>query len=448
MSKTKTVVRDTVYSVLGFAKDERYRILVVSLFVGLVIRFILMPISSSPFDVGEGWAAIIDSYYANDDLYTSGWYLYPPIWGYILSITGNFTQVIGMTSFGDVFAVYGDKFNCIGYNYITNLQFNTIVKIPGVLFDVATGWAIYKIAYRLSSDIRKSCICFALWFLCPLVIMSSSMLCMFDSIIVFLIVVSILTFLDKRYFTTGVMIALGTLTKFFPLILAPFMVAYVLSDRSETMKARIIKILYALAGFLLTFVIVYLPVLLTGEFGDSITFITMRTDEATSGFQRLPTFNNIVHYLPLIAVEYLVMFAYMLFTKKDRDKVFLWMMVLIFVPIFALPGVSYTPTYGIILLPAVVILYCMKGKISAIPWLALLVFPLHGICHYWGQFFYPLGAFTNIVELSSIPEQMYNSTIYDGILWSMCLSGFAFVAVLAYYLWKRSIMEVNIVVQD
>ena len=431
--------------VLGLFSDKRYRIALYSFVIGMVIRFILIPITSSPFDEGEGWVAIIDGFYSGDDLYSSGWYLYPPIWGYVLSIIGEIAQLFGMTSFGDVFAIYGDKFNCIGYNYVTTLEFNTLIKTPALIFDVLTGLAIYRLAYRLTKDIRKSCVCFAAWFLCPVVIVSSTCLAMFDSIIVLLIVLSMVTFLEKRYFMTGVLVALGALTKFFPLMMTPVMAAYILSDRSLPMKARIRNLIHPLIGMVIIFVLVYLPVLINGQLIDSLTFITMRSDSAVNnGFSFAPTFNNLIYYSPLILLEYILLMRFVIRSKEeDRETTILWALLLSFVPIFALPFVSYTPTYGIVLVPSFVILYCLKGDIAWWAWLSLLVFPLHGILHYWGQMFYPLAAFTDIVDFSSLQQEFPIFPIYVFVTFIMCLSGFSFAWIYFKFRKNKELMEVD-----
>ena len=422
--------------------DSTYRIFIVSLIVGLAIRFVLIPITSSPFDEGEGWVAIIDSFYAGEDLYTSGWYLYPPIWGYILSIIGEIAQFLNISSFGEVFSIYGDKFNCIGYCFVTTLEFNILVKMPAFVFDLLTGYAIYRLAFRITKDVKKSCISFAIWFLCPVVIISSACLAMFDSIIVFLIVASIIAFLEKRYFITGIFVAFGIFTKFFPILMTPVMIAYILSEKEEPMKKRIMNVIYPFIAMVLVFIVVYAPVLINGEFMDSLTFITMRSESAAnSGFTLVPTFNNIIYYVPLIIVEYLLLMLFMIKSnEKNRSINLLWAIMLSFVPIFALPFVSYTPTYGIVLIPSIVILYCLKGKIAWVPWIALLTFPIHGIMHYWGQMIYPLAAFTDVVDLSVLQQEFPIHELYVIVIALMCLSGISFICVMYHY-WKNDELQ-------
>ena len=406
--------------------------------VGLVIRLILMPITSSPFDIGEGWAAIIDGFYSGDDLYSSGWYIYTPIWGYILALVGELCQLLGLTSFGDVFLVYGDKFNCIGYNYVTNLEFNFLVKIPGLIFDILSSWAAYRLAYTITKDEKRSSIVFLAVFLCPMIIQSSSMLGMFDSIMLFFMLSSIHSFIEKRYVTASILLAFGAFTKMFAIILAPIMLIYVLFDKNNDLGIRLKQATICVAVFFIVALVLYIPVIMTDSLKESLMFIYMRSSYVVpSDFYAHPDFKNIKVYLPAIIVMEIVMYAVTATSYGHKQETILWVLMLCMVPFFMFPFVCFTPTYGVVLIPAFVLLYSMKGNIAWIPWLVLIVFPIHGIAHYWCQFFYPLGAFTDLVSLESLPQYMGNGAIYTLIQQIMFLSGFVYVLVLFYYLRKK-----------
>jgi Predicted integral membrane protein len=410
------------------------------LIVGLVIRFVFMPITSSPFDIGAGWVAIIEGTYSGDTIYESGWYFYPPVWGYILSIISGVADLIGMGSFGSVFtSIYDGQVLTIGHGLLTNLEFNFLVKIPALIFDVLAGLAAYEIVKRLTGDQKKAVIGFALWFLAPVVVMSSSILGMFDSIMMFLMMFSLLTFMDKKYFLTGTLVSIAFFTKIFAIFLIPVMVAYIISERDLSVKERYMNLLRASLGFALVGALIYLPAILTGEFTESLTFFTMRGDmyADSGGFQFSPTFNNVFFYFPFLIVVYLAIFGYMFTRKREREKTFLWMVILSIIPMFALPFVAYTPTYGITLLPAVLLLFSFKGKIAYIPWLLLFLFPLHGILHYWETLFYPLAAFTDLLDINNIVERFPNGFIYNLVNWLIFLPGMSIAIITAHYVAKK-----------
>ena len=79
-----------------------------------------------------------------------------------------------------------------------------------------------------------------------------------------------------------------------------------------------------------------------------------------------------------------------------------------------------------------------------IPWVALFIFPLHGIAHYWGQMFYPLGAFTGLVDLSSLPQIIQPYFFYDLFVYTMCISGISIIAVFVYCIRKHTLLDGDI----
>ena len=407
------------------------------LIIGLAIRFVFMPITSSPFDIAAGWVAVTDGIYAGDTIYSSGWYFYPPIWGQLLSVTGVIGDFFGAGSFGDVFpSIYLHERLTIGYGFLTELGYNFFIKVPAVIFDVLAAWAGYALVKRLTGDQKKAVIGFALMFLAPVVIMSSAMLNMFDSIMIFLMLLSLLTFMDERYFLTGIILSLAVFTKVFALLIIPLMLMYVLSNREITLNERAKRIIYALGGFLLITLLVYLPTILSGEFMDSLWFLTSR-GSSYGGFSTNPDFSNIFFFLPIIAVMYISAIIIMLLRKTEREKTFLWLVVLCLTMMFIFPFVSYTPTYGIVMLPAILIMYSLKGNIAIIPWILLIFFPLHGLLHYWECMFYPLAAFTGFVDMESVVERFPSGGIYYTVQMLMSSAGMVMMAIMTHYLIKK-----------
>ena len=415
-----------------WAKARNMIILI--LIVGLIIRFVLMPISASPQDIAV-WAAFNDSIFSGDTIYEAGRNWYPPIWGYFLSVIGAFTNLAGMGSFGDVFTtVYTGSPLVLQYGFLTNLSYTAIVKIPAVIFDILGALGAYLLVKKLTGDQKKAVIGFALWFLAPVVIMSSSVLNMFDSIMVTLMIFSLLTFMNRKYLLAGMLLALAVYTKMFAAVLIPIMIAYLISEREITPNERVKNILIAIAGFLIVTAIVYLPTILGGEFSDSINFFTAR-HESYSGFSTGGGLGNFFFYIPILAVAYTAIFAIMFLRKTEREKTFLWLTVVSIVLIFSLPLVSYTPTYGITMLPAILILYSLKGKIALIPWALTILFPIHGMLHYMGTLLYPLGA-AGAVNFADV-SLLVHSTIYNLVLIAMPIAGMSVIAIFVYYLTMK-----------
>ena len=418
-----------------FNRWEKARnVIILILIAGLAVRFILMPLTSSPPDIAV-WAAINDGIYSGDTIYGVGHNCYPPIWGYVLSVIGALTNLAGMGSFGDVFvASYADHALTLYTGFLTNLIYTTIVKIPGVIFDILGSLGAYLLVKRITGDQKKAVMGFALFFLAPVVIMSSSVLNMFDSMMITLMIFSLLTFMDRKYLLTGILLALAVYTKVFALLMIPIMVAYMASDREISINERMKNILFAAIGFVAVTVIVYLPTILAGEFIDSIYFLTVRMDDY-SGFVDSPGYNRIFFFFPMIIAVIVAMFVIMFIRKTEREKTFFWLTIVSISLMFSFPLISYTPTYGITLLPAILLLYSLKGKIALIPWGLTIAFPLHGICHYGGTLLYPMGA-AGMIDLANftVPVDGFIPGLVIGL---MSTAGMALIIITLYYVMKK-----------
>lgn len=411
--------------------------LTLTLVLGLVIRLIFIPFTSSPFDVGAGWTAIIQELYAGNSLYDAELYKYTPIWGYILSIIAYIANLLNMASFGEMFTtIYPSTELTFGYGFISNPEFNILLKIPALIFDILSGFAFYRLVMDITGDKKKSEIAFALWFLCPVVISSSAILCMFDSMMVYFMIESIIFFRRKNMLLAGIFIMLSILTKAFSAILLPLMIAYILSEHGVSIKIRLKNLTIAIGGGLLIFLLVYIMPITSGEFLDSLWFLTSRADtySGNGGFSITQlSFNNIFFYLPLIVATITLSCILMCLIKSNRDKIFLILTIVNSSIMFCFPFVSYTPTYGVALLLPIILLYAIDGKIAYIPWFLTIMFTLHGIAHYWETYFYSLAAFTDLLDVPDIVEHMNNENVYNAILYLMSSAGFAIMVIVLWH---------------
>ena len=234
----------------------------------------------------------------------------------------------------------------------------------------------------------------------------------------------------------GVFIMLSILTKAFSALLLPLMIAYVLSERHLCVGERLRNLGTAVLGGLIVFLAVYIMPLLSGEFSDSLWFLTSRSDSYASGGGFSMTsisFNNIFFFMPVAIAIVVLACAAMCLSKKDRDRTFLIMTVIITSVMFCFPFVSYTPTYGIVLTLPVILLYVLNGRIAFVPWALTAVFVLHGIAHYWETFFYPLAAFTGLLDVADVVESMGNGTVYGTIQLLMSSAGFVIMVIMLVY---------------
>lgn len=402
------------------------------LVAGLAVRLVLIPFTSSPFDVSAGWVAVIEEIYAGDSLYDADLYKYTPVWGYILAVAAGAADLLGMSSFGSPFTdIYLERELTFGYCYITDPGFNILIKTPALVFDVLTAFSAYRLVRDISGDDRKAEIGFAMWFLCPVVILSSAVLCMFDSIMIFFMIESIVAFRHRRYGLAGALLAVSILTKAFPAVILPLMAVYVLSERGTPPPKRARNLAAAVLGFAAVLLLMYWPLIANGELADSLWFLSSRGDSYSDiGFDRNNlSFNNIFFWMPAIAAVLLGSCALMALRREERERTFLALVIVSLSVVFCFPYVSYTPTYGIVMVPAVLILYALEGRVAWLPWALTSFFVLHGIAHYWCTALYPLAAWWDGMDIASLHEYMGDGDLYDGILYCMSSAGLSLMAI-------------------
>lgn len=410
--------------------------IVLTLLIGLVVRFILAPFTTSPFDVSAGWIAVIQGIYAGNSLYDTELYKYTPIWGYLLSIIAYVANTLCMTSFGEMFVnIYPGVELTFGYGFITNFGINVLLKTPSIIFDVLAAFAFYRLVMDITGDRRKSEIAFMLWFLCPLVIASSSVLCMFDSIMIYFMVETLVLFRRKNMLLTGMFIMLSVLTKVFSSLLIPLLIAYLLSERNLSIKTRMKNITHLVIGGTLVFLAVYLMPMMSGEFVDSLWFFTSRSSTyTTDGFNLVsPSFNNIFFFVPVIIVILALSYLTMYLFKNDRDRTFLILVSVVSTVMFCFPFVTYAPQYGMVLMLPIILLYVLDGRIAFVPWFLTSIFLIHGITFYWETLLFPIAAFTNLLEISEIVISMGNSTVYYIFQLLMSSAGLVVMVILLTY---------------
>ena len=107
-----------------------------------------------------------------------------------------------------------------------------LLKIFPILGDIGSSYIIYKLSIQLNypkSQAKKMAINF---FLCPIVIIISSLWGMFDSICVFLILLSIYLLIKKEIILSSIILAIGTYFKMISIIFLPMYIIYLYELRN------------------------------------------------------------------------------------------------------------------------------------------------------------------------------------------------------------------------
>ena len=261
--------------------DRSKRPLAIVLILGLAVRLILLPILTFELDLGY-WLRITGLLDSGFGLYDTVGYYYTPIWGYIVALFSTLGYLIGISDLG-TFVPELTQFTTGVYfisDYVVSPAYAVMMKIPIIMADIVTAFLLYGIVKDITGDERKSLMAFSLWYLCPFVILISSVHGMFDSISAMLIVLTIVFIHKRNYFFGGVTFALSVLTKFFPIFFIFFLVAYVLK-REGIDRHGLKHLTIAIVGSLITVVLVQLPAIINGQFWESLSFLTSRLGLST-----------------------------------------------------------------------------------------------------------------------------------------------------------------------
>lgn len=248
---------------------------------GLAIRLVLGLFFTFPYDSGN-WAKIAETVISGETLYERPDNYYAPIWGYLLAFLSKLYLSFGGTSLANQFDefLFLDGFRVSYYNSVMiEPGFAILLKVVLFLFDLAVAFVIRAIVREMCGDVRKANLAFTLWFLCPLVIYSSSVYLIFDTLEVLFLAICLLAMIRDRPFVAGAFMLLAGMVKPFAFYLVPLVLVYFLLGRSD-LRDRLNCFALTVGGFAAAFMVIFLPVLLNGEFSDAMTFLTGRVESA------------------------------------------------------------------------------------------------------------------------------------------------------------------------
>lgn len=256
--------------------------LAVILVAGLAVRLILAPTLSFNIDLAY-WVKITEMIGSGFGLYDVTGYYYTPIWGYIVATSSVLGELLGITDIATVVPEFA-KYVSTDYPvapYVVSPAYAVMMKIPLIIGDTAVAFMLYSLVKDVTSDDRKALLAFGLWYLCPLVIIESSVHAMFDCLSALSILATVMILRKGNYFVAGVAFSIAVLTKFFPAYLIFFLVAYVLKREGiDTNGAK--KVLLSVAGALVALFVVQIPAIMNGQFWESLFFLTDRVGISTA----------------------------------------------------------------------------------------------------------------------------------------------------------------------
>ncbi|MCL2334146.1 MAG: PIG-U family protein [Candidatus Methanoplasma sp.] len=382
-----------------------------------------MPLLSFDFDLAA-WVATGQGLESGRNIYETSYYMYTPVWGYILSIMTGIGNLFGLSIPGEMMGelVTSARLSTVLNTTITSIAANVLYKFPLLLIDIITAWVLYKIVFHMTSDKKKATLAFGLWFLCPLVIWSSSVACMFDSLSALFTILCFYFMIKENYILSGISFMFAVTTKVFPVILILVILAYIISKHKSDIRAMLKKVGMFIVGGAATFLVVYLPVILTGNLSVSFKFFFSRS-ETVSGASWNPvsiissiSFNQVIQLAPILIIAFILIGYWMYRSEPEkRDMNMIIAVLLSFTVLFIWPP---TPTYPVLLIPflAMAVTVCGKkgliwswGLFSAIMVMtALMIFNI--------QLLYSLAENTGLLDIGSIISSVHaNAEMFSKI---------------------------------
>jgi Predicted integral membrane protein len=214
--------------------------------------------------------------------------------------------------------------------------------------DIIVGYLIFWLIRDFTDDHKKATMGFLLWFLCPFVIISGSVIGMFDTISVMMLLLAVVMLRKGRYAESGVMLCMATLVKFFPGFLVFIFLAYIMSKHREEGRRK--PVAHFAIGLLVTAFVILLPQMLDGTIADCFLFITSRLTNGT-GAESLGVISGYAALIINILALAVAIYCAMLIERsegKDLDMRFMDAALIIIAVLFLYPPL---PQYVLLLLP-------------------------------------------------------------------------------------------------
>ena len=273
---------------IGWIKRIRHPLLTVFL-IGTVIRIAIGPLSIV-YD-SDFWVLVIRNLEAGEGLYGMHGYFYTPVWGYILGLVAALQDVfldIGESAVRVTEALFVEGSGPYFSATIPSLAMIYSIKVPLYICDAITAFVVMKLVEEKTEGRGKALLAFTLTFLSPVLLMSSGVISMPDTISAMFAVLTIYCLTRGHHFVAGMTFSIAVLVKFFPAFMFFVLVGYILArDADDTRRAMANVGVAALGAAAIVFAI-FLPQIMEGSLESCFRFISDRTGtSAEDGFASL-----------------------------------------------------------------------------------------------------------------------------------------------------------------
>lgn len=321
------------------------------LLIGFVVRAMIGSLSIV-YDA-DYWAIVIRNIETGNGLYGLEGYYYTPVWGYILG---------GIAAFQDVFLNVGESAVRVaeaifvegagGYFSATipSLLMIYSVKIPLFVCDLITAAVVMRLVKEVTGDERRSLLAFALVFMSPVLLMSTGVISMPDTISAMFAVLTVYC-LKKRYpLVAGMTFSMAVLVKFFPAFMIFILVGYMVSRCRSEGRSPVPDVIMAVAGAVILTVLVFLPQILAGNMELCFQFLGDRTGLADGDnlFDTLAGFGRILVYGIVLVLSALFGYRMSRYSGDDHFRELMRYCLIVAASVLVYPP---TTQYIVILVP-------------------------------------------------------------------------------------------------
>ena len=396
--------------------DLKHPVLTI-LLVGLLIRLLLVAISTT-YD-SDYWTVVIRNIEAGAGLYEMKGYYYTPVWGYILGLVGAFQNLMldmGESAVRVVESIFVEGLGMYVTATVPSIMLLFSVKLPLYLSDVMLAFLVRLLVKEYTNDQKKANLAFALTFLSPVLLISSGIISMPDTIAASMTVLTILLLKRDRPFLAGVMFALAVLAKFFPVFLFFVFVGYLVRVNDYNRKVVVMKVAKAALGAIIAVSIILLPSFLEGNLAQCFQFISDRTGFAGGdGLFDLVTgiLRIIVYGLVLFAAVY---FGYTMVKSREGDPFQLLMRSCLVISTLVL---VYPPTtqYIVILVPFLAYHIAVMDRSLMLSWKILGVGAVIYSTSTFALMLMPLAVWAGIGDVSTLMDlfRIWNDPLIGSI---------------------------------
>ena len=179
-----------------------------------------------------------------------------------------------------------------------------LMKLPTLLADIAVGVLLFKLVRRITGSDQKGTVAFLLWYANPYNIFWIEVFGGVDVIPTLVLVLAVVIGSDRKWFKSGICVAVATVLRIFPILTFPFFLLAVKVERTRSYASL-------LSGFLLPLIGGLVVVYLTGG-GTVASLLDVPLYEGwLLDFLGFKLTNQFVRLVPvLLAIQFYVVIRY------------------------------------------------------------------------------------------------------------------------------------------